>query len=681
MITPKRLIPRKITRTELDSVKARQAKVGKERDLHLLERCERIWDNMDDFRKERARADRFIYGDQLADLIEVNGKTMTQREYLLKTGNVALQNNQLKNKVETIVGVIVKEENEPICNAIDRKEQQYGEVITAGLKANCDKNQMGILYSLFMKEMCGGGLAVAKESYDATSGPTDRLDSWTQFVNPNQVFFDAEMTDPRFWDIKIIGQFFDKSRGEVEAMFARSKKDVAILREIYRNQSIMFNTEDMNQLTDKLDERDAVFLTPEDTTKCRVFEIWTKETKARIRLYDTNSPVPEEIIIDEDDTVYRKQVKEENLRRQRIGRESGWDDSMIPYITGDGFGADEADKNGFFIDEYWYCRFLAPDGTILWEGESPYADRSHPFTVCATPMVDGKIVGYLHDGIDLNIAMNRAMILHDWLLRAQAKGVVVVPKSIVPKDISFKEFANSWTALDEMVFIDVKPGQEKLMPQVFFSAGQNFNVSELLNTYSRQLENSTAISGAIQGKTPFAGTSGSLYAQMANNATTSIAALLKQFRNFMNEVSKKKAKNIAAFYDQERWEEIVGNIDGLFDNTNLDLGKIPDIEFDLEVKQSVETPDAKEITKQDAMAFIQLGLISFEEFLEITQVPYANKILQGRQARQAEAEAAQNGQIPQGAMADAAKANAAAMQNAEAAGVRPISASPYGVSR
>ena len=681
MITPKRLIPRQISRTDLDSVKARQAKVGKERDIHLLERCERIWENMDDFRKERARADRFIYGDQLADLIEVNGQTMTQRQYLLKTGNVALQNNQLKNKADTIVGVIVKEENEPVCSAIDRKEQQYGEVLTAGLKANCDKNQMGILYAMFMKEMCGGGLAVAKESYDATSGPTGRLDSWTQFVNPNQVFFDAEMTDPRFWDIKIIGQFFDKSRGEVEAMFARSKKDVAILREIYRNQSLMFATEDMNQLTDKLNERDAVFLTPEDTTKCRVFEVWTKETKARIRLYDTNSPVPEEIIIDEDDIAYRKQIKEENLRRRALFQQAGMNEEETPYITGDGFGVDELDKNGFFIDEFWYCRFLAPDGTILWEGESPYADRSHPFTLCATPLVDGKIVGYLHDGIDLNIAINRAMILHDWLLRAQAKGVVVVPKSIVPKDVGFKEFANSWTSIDEMVFIDVKPGQEKLMPQVFFSAGQNFNVSELLNTYSRQLENSTAISGAIQGKTPTAGTSGSLYAQMANNATTSIAALLKQFRNFMNEVSKKKAKNIAAFYDQERWQEIVGNIDGLYDNTNLDLTKIPDIEFDLEVKQSVETPDAREITKQDAMMFLSSGLISFEEFLEITKVPYANKILQGRQARQAEAEAAQNGQIPQEALEQAQKANAAEMHNAEAAGVRPISAAPYEVSR
>ena len=40
------------------------------------------------------------------------------------------------------------------------------------------------------------------------------------------------------------------------------------------------------------------------------------------------------------------------------------------------------------------------------------------------------------------------------------------------------------------------------------------------------------------------------------------------------------------------------------------------------------------------------GLITFEEYLEIANVPYADKILQMRQARQAEMEAAQNGEIP-----------------------------------
>lgn len=653
MYIPNRLIPRKISRTELDSVKARQAKVGKEKDIHLLERCERLWDNMDDFRKQRARAMRFTYGDQWADMIEVNGEKMTQRQYLLKTGNVVLQTNQIKNKVDTIVGVVVKEENEPVCNAIDRQEQQYGELMTTGLQANCDKNQISQLNILFTKEVCIGGLAIARESYD-TSGPTARLDSWTHYVNPNQFFMDSEMVDPRFWDIKIVGQFMDMSFGEVTTMFARSSKDFALLKKIYHNQASPFVVEDMDQLTDKHLERDLVFRSPEDTSKCRVFEVWTKETKARIRMYDTNSPEPVEEIVDEDDNAYRRQIKEENLRRQRMGREAGWADEDIPYITGDGFGSDDIDKNGWFMDEYWYCRFLAPDGTILWEGESPYADRSHPFTLCGTPLSDGLIVGYMHDAIDHNIAMNRAVVLHDWLVRTQAKGVTVVPKKIIPDDMSMQEFANAWTSIDDMVFIDMKAGEEGLMPKVFYSSAQTYNVSELLNTYSRLMENSTAITGAIQGKTPLAGTSGSLYAQMANNATTSIAGLLKQIHLFMEEVARKKMKNIAAFYEPNRWESIAGNIDGIFDNANLHLNEVMDIEFDLKIRESIETPAYRAIINQDAKEFLMAGLVSFEEYLEIAMVPYADKILQMRQARQAEAEAAQTGQMPQEAINEAA---------------------------
>ena len=48
------------------------------------------------------------------------------------------------------------------------------------------------------------------------------------------------------------------------------------------------------------------------------------------------------------------------------------------------------------------------------------------------------------------------------------------------------------------------------------------------------------------------------------------------------------------------------------------------------------------------------GLISFEEYLTIADVPYADKILQSRQARQAEMEAAQRGGVPAEVVTEAA---------------------------
>lgn len=637
MQTNRRLIPRKVTLGDMDTVKARQKVIGKEKDLHLLKRCSDLWENLRDFRARGARANRFAYGDQWGDLIEVNGKVMTQGEYLRRQGNVVLQTNQVKSKVDTIVGVLVKEQNEPVCKARDRKEQQYGEVMTTALQANCNKNKVQDLYEMFMKDICLRGLAVAYESYDDYSGPDRRLDSWTKYCNPNMVFLDSEMTDPRFWDMTVIGQFFDLSFEELTARFAKSEKDYAILRDIYASQAHIFREPDLWDITDRHSAEDfANFDEPQDTTKCRVYEVWTKETKARIRLHDTNAGTEE--IIDADDTAYRKLVREENKRRKAMAKQAGWSDEMTPYITGDGYGVDESDRNGFFIDSFWYCRFLATDGTILWEGESPYAERTHPFTIMAIPFIDGKIVGYVNDAIDHNIAMNRAVILHDWLLRSQAKGVTVVPKAIVPDDISFEDFARSWTSIDDMVFIDMKPGQEGMMPKVFYGSAQTFNVSELLNTYSKLMDNSTAVSGAIQGRTPYAGTSGSLYAQMTANSSTPLAALLQQFHTFLESLSTKKAKNIAQFYDAARLASIAGDVDSIMDVDSLDLNKIADLEYDLAIKASTATPVYRAIINADAKQFLIAGLISFEEYLTIADIPYADKILQMRQAKQAEAE-------------------------------------------
>ena len=643
--------------SEMDSVKVRKSKLNsKNKDVQLLERCRTVWQNMDDFRQARARGIRYAYGDQWGDIITVNGRSMTYRKYLMEKGNVVIQNNLIKNKVETLVGQMVKERMEPVCHAIDREEQQYGEIMTATMQANCEKNIMPELYKMFMREACYGGLAAAYESYDDVSGPTRRMDSWTQFINPNLLIMESEAIDPRHWDVTLIGRVFYKDFEGICAQFAKSPEDYAILKKVYANQAVVFKTEREREMNEKFDDEQLVFMRSDDPTRCYVCEVWKQETRAEIRLWDKNSATEE--IIDADDYAYRREIKAENERRKKLALANGFSEEEIPYIVGDGYGTGE-ERNGFFIDTFWYCRMLAPDGTILWEGESPYADKSHPFTLLIFPFADGRASGYMNDAIDQNLAINRAVVLHDWLLRAQAKGVTVVTKAIVPDDVSYEEFANSWTEIDDLVYIDLKPGQEGLMPKTFFSAGQTFDVSGLIATYSNLMDKGSPATDAMQGKAPTSGTSGALYAQMTANANTSVAALLESFHKFVESILNKKLKNIIKFYSPKRFEEIAGSIDGIFDNPNLDLNEVQDIEYDLTIKESSNTPIARAIVNQDAKEFLMNGLISFEEYLEIADVPYADKILQGRQARQAELDAVQNsgGQMtPEAPLAQAPEA-------------------------
>jgi len=646
------LIRRAAKPSEVDSVKARRKELyTKDKDPQLLEFCEQLWMNFESFRQQRKRGNNFYDGDQWSDPITVNGVTMTYRQYLVRTGNVVIQTNQIKNRVDTIAGLRVKERTEPVCQAIDKDEQPYGELMTQGVQANSDKNQMSELELKWIKDACNGGLGAAYESYDDTSGPDRRMDSWTQYINPNRIFFDADGTDPRLWDLSIIGVVRYASREEMCARFAKKPSDYNILKKIYPNQFTVFREPDSDDPEEEEDDERLVFMDTTDPLKCYYCEVWTKESKERIRLHDLNSGTEE--IIDADDREYRKEIKAENERRKQLALQAGWSEEDTPYIIGDGYGTDESERNGYFVDTYWYCRFLAADGTILWEGESPYAGRAHPFTLFVFSYIDGRIIGYNHDAIDHQMAMNRQWVLGEWLQRTQAKGVTVVPKAIVPDDVSYEDFAKSWTAIDEMVFIEMKPGEEGLMPKVFYGNAQSMDVSRQIAMIKDLMDSGSPINGALQGKDPGRATSGTLYAQMATNASTSVAAFLDQFRNFVRQVLIKKMKNLAMFYDEERWRKIAGSIDSLTDFSTINLNDIKDIELDLRLLESSNTLEAREMQEQDLENLLTMGVITGDEFTELSKKPYIQKLRQMREARQAEMEDMQQAGMPVGAASEA----------------------------
>ena len=628
MIKQSKRNPRKNSIADMDSVKYRRKKLGidKETDQQLLIRCETLWNNLYEFREQRARAMRFTYGDQWGDYITVNGKTMTQKEYVSRQGNVALQSNQIATKVNTIAGLMVKEQNEPVCNARDRKEQQYGELLTQALHANCTKNKINILYITAMEEFIIGGLTIMRESYDWRNG---RQDSWTDIVNPNYFFFDSTMKDPRFWDASLMGEIHDVPFNELCAKFVKSESDYNLLKDIYTNESSVFSDNDINDATKKHDLMTLDFRTPLDRTLCRVYEVWTKEARPRIRIHDPSRAALE--IVDADDSKAREWIKSTNQSRKVLATQAGWDDAYLL-------------ETEFFIDTYWHCKFLAPDGSILWEGESEYPDKMHPYSICATPFTDGRISGYITDAIDHNLAINRAITLYDWVIRAQVKGVTMIPKALVPDDMSYDEFASTWTAIDGLIFYEAKPGVPA--PQVFHGTAVNFDAARLVEMYKKLMEDSTAASGALQGKTPYSGTSAALYAQQTANSSTPIASLMAKFHSFMEDVSTKKAKNIAAFYDENRFSSIAGSIGGIFNAENLNLNDVADIEFDLSIKESTETPVYRMIANDYLMQFFQSGAITIEDLLEFGTFPFADKMLQNIQARQAEMQAAQQGQAP-----------------------------------
>lgn len=608
----------------VDSVKQQKAVFGTGRNLQLLEQCATLWENLRPMRRNRQRCLRFIYGDQWGDRITVRGRTMTQREYVSMQGNVALQTNQIKKIVNTVAGVWAKEHNEPVCTARDRAEQPFGELMTTTLQANWQRNKMNVMMVSSLEEVLAGGLCISRETYERRNG---REDTWTDNVNPNDFFFSSEMKDPRFWDLQLVGQRHEISFNEFCAQFAESPADFKKFKDWYAEQNNPLKGHDSYDMSDSHRERDTNFYTPRDSKNCLVYEIWTKERKARYHVWDKNSA--ELYDIDADDRDQLNAIKAENESR-KANAPSDWAEDEIPLI-----------ELHYFIDTYWYYRFITPQGYTVREGESPYADRGQPYSVCAIPFTNGMIVSYISDAIDQNIAINRILTLDDWIRRTGAKGVTFVPQNLIPDDMDYRTFADQWTSIDGIVYY--KPNAQGQEPKTFYGQTGTLNTAELVRMM-KDLMDSSEVSGAIQGKTPYAGTSASLYAQQTQNSSTPIATLLEKFNMFVENVAIRKVKNIKQNYTPERYSSIAGSIDGL-QGENLQLNETGEIEYDLAIKQSTETPVYRMMANDYLTALFDKNAITLEDLLSLSTLPFADKLLQRIQARQQEQMAAA-GQAP-----------------------------------
>lgn len=610
-----------------NSVDYRKEQLGeKDRDMSLLEHCCTLWQNLEPFRRRRARAMRFVYGDQWGDTITVKGKTMTERQYLTSVGNVALQTNQLKKIVETISGAYAKENNEPVCKARAREEQIYGELMTMALQANWQMNDMPLMIDTIIKESLIGGLGVTRECYEYRDGD---LDSWTDVCHPNYMIIDSTMKDPRYKDMELIGEIHDITFGRFCEKFATSREDVEKFAEWYRNESSpMWFEEVVEDINDKHNSDEMTFWTPKDKGLCRVYEIWRKESRDRYRVHDENTG--ELYMINADDSESIANIEAENKTRLAMGLAQGWPEEDIPLIRY---------KENFFVDTYWYGRFMTPQGYILWEGSSPYEERRHPYSIIMLPMVDGQITSYLCDAIDQNIAINRLLTLHDWMMRAGLKGVTFVPADIVPENMSNDEFAEQFTTIDGIVFYEPKKHQQK--PETFYGHTSSLNLAEIVRMMSDLMESSVSVNAAIRGEGVKSGTAAALYAQQTQQAATPLASLMMRLGIFVKHVARLKLANIRNFYDAKRFDEIAGGLSTASMEKSIDYSLAGNIEYDLSVTQSTATPTYRALKTQILMEFANAGFIPPRFVFEFGDVPGGDEILQRMDAMEQAAQQSQ----------------------------------------
>lgn len=609
---------------DLDSIKREVHNRTNRRAYDVLMEANYYWNQMSDFRQERERNKRYTYGYQWDDIVTVNEdgciKKMTEGEYIKKQGNVPLKNNMIRRLVRNVVGVFRSQSKEPTCTARDRDEQKLGETMSTILQCNRQLNRMSEVDARTMEEFLISGFIVHRKSYGWRNG---KEDCWTDYVQPNNFFIDNNMRDFRGWDVSCLGEVHDISFGELCEQFAQSPEDYQKLHDIYAfatDREVISTTMASFGYSNN---NDTDFLVPRDYGRCRVIEVWRKEQKPRYRCHDYQNGDIFKINVED----YDYYVTQVNKERMELGRANGMEDDEIPLVEAD-----------WFMDDYWYFYYLSPFGDILKEGETPFEHGSHPYVFKAYPFIDGEIHSFVADVIDQQRYTNRLITLYDWVIRATAKGVLLIPEDCLG-DHDPQEFADAWTQVNGVIVF--KPSKSGQLPTQIAANATNIGIGELLNLQLKFFEDISGVNGALQGKPGYSGTSAALYNQQTQNATTSLLDLLEAFSYFVRDGAYKDVKNMQQFYDTKRVFNIAGKAGA---QIVYDPKKIRDVDFDLNISESTTTPAYRQISNDFLMQLWQAQAISVEQLLQYGDFPFADDLLQSIQS--------QKEQVKQGGMPD-----------------------------
>lgn len=615
-----RLIPLSRIRPEqeMDSVVASK-QFGNRRAFSILMEAQQYWSNMSRFRRDRERNKRYAYGEQWKDIVVVDGNEMTEEEYIYSQGSVPLKNNLIRRLVRNVLGVYRSQSKEPTCTARDRDEQKLGETMSTILQCNMQVNRMTEVNARTMEEFLISGLIVHRKWFGWRN---DKCDCWTDYVNPNNFFIDNNMRDFRGWDVSCLGEVHDVSFETLCGQFAETPQQYELLARIYAaardKRNIATTCENFGYSRPK----NYDFLFTSDPGRCRVIEVWRKESKPRYRCHDYNNGDIYKVDIED----YHDMVEAVNEERIRKGLAAGMPMDEIPLI-----------KAKWFIDDYWYFYYLTPFGHILKEGETPYEHKSHPYVFKAYPFIDGEIHSFVADVIDQQRYTNRLITLYDWIMRASAKGVLLFPEECLPTGMDINDIADEWSRFNGVIAIKTKGNAQ--VPQQIANNSTNIGISELLNIQLKFFEDISGVNGALQGKPGFSGMSASLYSQQTQNATTSLLDLLDSFSMFVIDAAYKDVKNIQQFYDTKRVFNISGKNGAQIE---YDPKKIRDVEFDLSIVESTSTPVYRQMANEFLMEIWKSGQISLQQLLQHGDFPFADELLQSLQSQQEQLERGEN---------------------------------------
>lgn len=617
-----------------DSVKERRERnlQGKDYDIALLSDCARSWNNKEEPRKERARILRYLFGNQWGDYVHVHGLGNVTEEMLIKKqGNVPLKNNVMVSLWMSVFGVHAKQEMEPVCYARTEDAKAMSDMLSSALQANWQDTFMAEKLDMAFAEYLISGMAFMRESYEERD---EIHDSYSDYINPYYMFWEGG-NDPTHQDIRMIGCLHDISPEDLYFRFARPEYGLTMedLNEIYHIDEVyrQLNRSTSQQENEKYDYDNLSFYRPSDLGLCRVIEVWRQEVKPRYQCFDP-------LATDQKEKYFRREnddladIIKVNQERKAMYEEQGVPVEERAYITAKPI-----------VDKYWQYYFMAPDGRILCEGETPYDHKSHPFTVSLFPYVNGETHPFMGFFLDQQRYINRTVMMGDMAMKNAAKGMTFLPLSMKPKNMTIDQYANQKSKFDSVfVYDDLNPNALKSQrkPEFYTHSAFNIGQTDMLQLQLNMIHEVSGVSGALQGKTPTSGTSAARYAMESQNSTTTIYPLIKKFNGFEERCALKKLITMQQYYEEGRNVTPKNEESQVFYRANA----CRSIKARISIKNSASSAAFLQLGNEMLDKLLQMGVLDPRIYLKYYDAPYTERLSQDIDAYMNQL---QQGQMPQ----------------------------------
>lgn len=620
------VMPKKSNKPKFDSIAERRKQSGDLRhDRHLLQRMEAAWENDRPVREEGERCHRFVYGDQWGDMTYYDGQWMTERKYLECRGKVPLTNNVTRRLITAVKGNYLGQKSEPRCLPFNSESAPGAEMLSRALTTNWRRryNSMSVQLSNAVENFLIRGVVVMGESFERTS--SGKFDAKTKLYDPRKVAIECNMNDPLMDDISLIGIIHDVKPLDFLSKFGiRIGRDKMYdIQNEYGNRAYQHSPENQvdNNKRNSLEYLD--FYSNNDPTRWRFYEIWTKEIKSMILCYDParlNDPFKVEDVnkfrLEEYDGLT---VLQENERRRKEAIELGIPEDEVVYIDYGQYGKQGMfDGTGPFVDEYWYVKFLTPNGTVIDEYVSPY-ECGCPITVAKYPYVNGEVHSYINDVIPQQKYINRLVTLNDIVIRSTAKGSLAVDKRSLEEndDQTIDEIRQQWSDPDGLVLWDSSLGGQP--PKQMSNTSTNVGIDTALSMQLGLMEDISGVHGAAQGKDALSGQSGSLYAQQAANSNTMLRAVLEAFSEFTKRVAYTKLSVINQYWEDGRPINTYGSSYG--EVRRFDRRLLEDLDYEVTIINSDDMETAATVSNQVALQIFEKGAIDAQALLQVGNWP------------------------------------------------------------